>query len=128
MAYDVDVPDLATGTNESVIQLELRFVTARFFDRFAEFGLIIGMDALKECFVSWLTTVRIKTQYAVAFFGEVLDLTINRYRRPTARVAEPLRFRQITLTSALRFFRRFPLTALGLQRLVGTPELLNCFS
>src|SRR6266404_1287361 len=126
MAYDVDVPDLATGTNESVIQLELRFVTARFLDRFAEFGLIIGMDALKECFVSRLTTVRIETQYAVAFFGEVLDLTINRYRRPTARMAEPLRFRQITLTSAQRFFRMLALKTLCMQRLVGILEFLNC--
>jgi hypothetical protein len=99
MAYHVDVPDLATGTNESVIQLELRFVAASFLDRFAEFGLIIGMDALKERFVSRLTTVRIKTQYAVAFFGEVLDFTRGRYRRPTARVAEPLRFRKIALAS-----------------------------
>src|SRR5689334_11794925 len=94
MAYHVDVSEFAARRNESVIQLELRFVTARFLDRFAEFGLIIGMDALKERFVSRLTTVRIKTQYAVAFFGEVLDLTRGRYRRPTARVAEPLRFRQ----------------------------------
>src|SRR5690242_6837236 len=105
MAYHVDVSDLAAGANESIIQLELRFVAPCFLDRFAKSELVIRMDALKERFVSRLTTVRIKTQYAVAFFGEVPDLTLGRYRCPTARVGEPLCFRQVTLASPQFFLR-----------------------
>src|SRR4029077_11928880 len=96
-------------------------------DRFPNFGLIVRMDALKERFVSRLSTMGIKTQHAVAFFRQVPDSAHGRYRRPTARVAEPLRFRQITLTSPQRFFGRFALTALCLQCLVGILELLNCY-
>ncbi len=127
MAYHVDVSDPAAGMNDSVIQLELRVLTRCCLDRFANFGLIIRMDALKERFVSRLSTVRIKTHHPVAFFGEVLDLALRRYRCPTARVAEPLRFRQITLASAQRFFRGFAVTALCLQSLVGILELSNCY-
>jgi len=128
MAYHVDVSDPAAGMNDSVIQFEVRVLTPCFLDRFAEFGLIIRMDALKERFVSRLPAVRIKTRHPVALFREVPDLAFGRYRCPTARVAEPLRFGQITLTSPQRFFHGLALTAFRLQRLVGRLELLNCSS
>src|ERR1700682_599843 len=91
MAHCVDLPDLATGMNDSVIELEPRLVTACSFDLFQP-TLIIRMDALKECFESRLSTVRVKTQYAVTFLGPVPNVARSRGRCPTARVAESLRF------------------------------------
>jgi hypothetical protein len=105
MAHHVDISDLAAGMNDSVIQLEIRSFTLCFLDRFPDSGLIIRMNALKEHFVSRLATVRIKTQHPVAFFGHVPDLARGRHPRPTARVAEPLRLRQIALASAQGLFR-----------------------
>src|ERR1700682_4704643 len=98
MAYCVDLPDLATGMNDSVIELEPRLVTVCSFCSFdCSFDLfqptlIIRMDALKECFESRLSTARVKTQYAVTFLGPVPNVACSRGRCPTARVAESLRF------------------------------------
>src|SRR6266851_5699577 len=98
-AHRVDVPDLAAGMNDSVIELEPRFVTRCSLGRFPKFGLIIRMDALKESFESRLSTVRVKTQYAVAFLGPESDLSRSRGPCPTACVAEPLCFGQISFAS-----------------------------
>jgi hypothetical protein len=91
MAHCVDLPDLATGMNDSVIEFEPRLFTACSFDLFQP-TLIIRMDALKECFESRQLLVRVKTQYAVAFLGPVPNVARSRGRCPTARVAESLRF------------------------------------
>src|SRR5713101_4102827 len=93
MAHHVDVSDRAAGMNDSVIQLELRLLAPRCLGCFPNFGLIIRMDALKECFESRLSTVRVKTQHAVAFLGPVPNITRSGDPGPTARMAEPLRFR-----------------------------------
>src|SRR5712692_2522025 len=93
MAHHVDVSDRDAGMNDSVIQLELRLLAPRCLGCFPNFGLIIRMDALKECFESRLSTVRVKTQHAVAFLGPVPDLAGGGGPCPTARVAQPLRFR-----------------------------------
>src|ERR1700692_481214 len=95
MAYCVDVPDPATGMNDSVIEFELPLFTVCAFELFHGPGLIIRVNALKECFESWLPTVRVKPQHAVAFLGPVADLFGSPC--PTACVAQPLRFHQITL-------------------------------
>src|SRR6202165_2066543 len=98
MAHCVDLPDLATRMNDSVIELEPRLVTACSFCSFdcsfdlLQPTLISRMDALKECFESRLSTVRVKTQYAVTFLGPVPNVACSRGRCPTARVAESLRF------------------------------------
>src|SRR5260370_31274136 len=92
MAHHVVVSNLAAGMNDSVIQLELRLLALRCLGCFPKFGLIIRMDALKQCFESRLSTVRVKTQHAVAFLGPVPNVTRSRDPCPTARVAEPLRF------------------------------------
>src|SRR6266404_8832824 len=93
MAHRVDVSNLAAGMNDSVIQLELRLLAPRCLGCFPSFGLIIRMDALKECFESRLSTVRVKTEYTVAFLGPVPELSRSGSPCPTARMAEPLRFR-----------------------------------
>ncbi len=61
MAHHVDVSDRAAGMNDSVIQLELRLLKPRCLGCLPNFGLIIRMDALKECFESRFSTVRVKT-------------------------------------------------------------------
>src|SRR4029077_15915183 len=71
--------------------------------------------------------------YAIPFLGQMQGSVSGRSPGPTARLAEPLRFRQITLASPQRFFR---LLALGdvadgtghkraLLRLQGTETDLN---
>jgi hypothetical protein len=92
MAYCVDLPDLAAGMNDSVIELEPRLFTACSFDLFRGPTLIIRVNALNECFESRQLLVRVKTQYAVAFLGPVPNVARTRGRCPTARVAESLRF------------------------------------
>src|SRR5260370_14858554 len=94
MAHPVDISNLAAGMNDSVIQLELRLLAPRCLGCFPNFGLIVRMNALKECFESRVSTVRVQTHHAVAFLGPVPDLARSRdpCRRPTARMAEPLRF------------------------------------
>src|SRR5713101_83743 len=91
MAHHVDVSNLPAGMNDSVIQLELRLLAPRCLGCFPKFGLIIRMDALKECFESRFSTVRVKTQHAVAFLGPVPNVPRSRDPCPTARMAQPLR-------------------------------------
>src|SRR6266851_4730991 len=92
MAHPVDISNLAAGMNDSVIQLGLRLLTPRCLGHFPELGLIIRMDALKNCFESRQSTMRVKTQQSVAFFGPVPDLAGGGDKCPTARVAQSLRF------------------------------------
>ncbi len=61
VAYYMDISDVAAGMNDSVIQLELGLLAPRCLGCFPNFGLIIRMDALKECFESRLSTVWVKT-------------------------------------------------------------------
>src|SRR6202165_707261 len=105
MAYCVDVPDLAAGMNDSVIELEPRLFTAFSFQLFHGPDLIIRVNALKECFDSRQLSVRVKTQHAVAFLGPVPAVSRSGSPCPTACVAERLRFRQITLAPAQRLLR-----------------------
>ena len=93
MPHHVDVSNVAAGMNDSVIQLELRLLAPRCLGCSPNFGLIIRMDALKECFESRFSTMRVKTQHAVAFLGPVPDLAGGGGPCPTARMAQPLRFR-----------------------------------
>src|SRR6266853_2277123 len=105
MAHHVDVSNLAAGMNDSVILLEICFHTQCCLGGCRLFGLIIRMDALEERFESRLSTVRVKTQHAVAFLGPVPNVTRSRNPCPTARMAEPLRFRQVCLALLKRLFR-----------------------
>src|ERR1700716_386026 len=73
MAHRVDVPDLAAGMHDSVIERELRFSTACSFELFHGLGLIIRVNALKECFEARQFLVRVKAQHAVALLGPILD-------------------------------------------------------
>src|SRR5580700_1654676 len=99
MPYCVDVPDVASGMKDSVIEFEPRLFAACSFELFHRPGLIIRVNTLKECLESRHISVRFETEDAVAFLGPIRDLSRSRSACPTACVAEPLRFRQISLTS-----------------------------
>src|SRR5580704_6879097 len=58
MAYCVDIPDLAAGTNDSVIELEPRLFTGYYCHEFYLPGYIIRVNSLKERFDSWQYSVR----------------------------------------------------------------------
>src|SRR6266436_8720082 len=64
--------------------------------RFPERRLIVGMNSLDEFFGSRQTIPWIKTQNAAAFLRPIPDVGVGT-PGPTARVAEPLRLRQIEL-------------------------------
>src|SRR5882762_11991304 len=66
--------------------------------RFPERRLIVGMNSLDELFGSRQTIPRIKTQNAAAFLRPIPDVGVGT-PGPTARVAEPLRLRQVELGS-----------------------------
>src|SRR5271166_447155 len=92
------------------------------------------MNTLQERFISWRPNPGVETQHAVAFFREVLHFASLGIPRPTARVAEPLRLRQITLASSQGFFRLFKVMDIrigavpsegvsrGVNQRVGTPQ------
>jgi hypothetical protein len=61
VAYQMDISDLAARTNDSVFQLELRLLRPYYVAYFPDLGMIISMDAFKECFESRLSSVRVKT-------------------------------------------------------------------
>src|SRR5258707_347417 len=64
--------------------------------RFPERRLIVGMNSLDEFFGSRQAIPWIKTQNAVAFLRPIPDVGVG-IPGPTARVAESLRLRQISL-------------------------------
>src|SRR5260370_2744452 len=93
MAHHVDDSNLAAEMDDSVIQLELRLLAHRCLACFAKFGLIIRIDALREYFQSRFSTVRVKTQHAVAVLGPVPNVPRSTAPCPTARMSQSLRFR-----------------------------------
>ena len=93
VAYYVDISDLAAGTNDSVIQLELRTFALCSLERSCDSGLIIRMNAFKECLESRLSTLRVKTHQVIAFLGTVPDLAGGGGPCPTSSMTEPLCFR-----------------------------------
>src|SRR5579864_5356263 len=68
------------------------------------------MNAPQQLFPSRRACFWIEAVYAIPFLGQMQGSVSGRSPGPTARVAEPLRFRQITLAAPQRFFR---LLALG---------------
>src|SRR5258708_35298945 len=78
MAQHMHVSNLAAGMSDSVIQVALRLLAARCLSCFPNFGLIIRMDALKECFEWPFYTERVKTQHAVAFLGPLPNVPRSR--------------------------------------------------
>src|SRR5260370_42141636 len=84
MAHSVDISNLAAGMNDSVIQLELRLLAPRCLGCFPNLGLIVRMNALKECFESRVSTVPLQTHHPLPFLAPVpiLPPTTNPAPRP----------------------------------------------
>src|SRR5260370_19700659 len=78
-------------------------------NRFLERRSIVGMNSLDEFVGSGETIPWIKTQNAVAFLRPMPDVAVET-PGPTTRVAESLRFRQISLSPT-----QIPLHALVLE-------------
>src|SRR5260370_7381493 len=89
MLFDARVVSALTHVGELFIDCRVRCLLP--------LGSILWMSALKECIESRMSTVLVETQHAVAFLGPVPDLAGGGVPCPTARMAEPLRFRQVCL-------------------------------
>src|SRR5208283_4896299 len=60
---------------------------------------ILRMDAFPEHFVCWHTLLRIQRENSEHFLGPIKRLESNGVPGPTARVAQSLPFRKMSLTS-----------------------------
>ena len=95
VANDMDLSDLAARMHNSIVVVEIRLSPDCFPKTFSSSGPIIGMDTSLEFFKSRWSPCGIETRYAEYFFGPVGMFADRRDTCPTARVAKPLRFRQI---------------------------------
>src|SRR6201982_2847994 len=91
---------------DPVFRLPPRCIAHGFIHVFA----ILWVDSFQERFARRWTFLRIESTNSEHFVGPVKRLLRRRVIGPTARLAEPLCFRQITLAPPQRFFR---LLALG---------------
>src|SRR5258707_7588797 len=88
-----------------------------------ERSLIVGMNSLDEFFGSRQTILWIKTQNAAAFLRPIPDVGVGT-PGPTARVAEPLRLRQVELGSLELFDVEVDPDPIQ-QRSIARPERLG---
>jgi hypothetical protein len=95
MADGVNVPVPFFRMNDSIVQLEIRFVADGFVEPFPEHRLIVRMNSVEEFFKSRQRAGGIEPQHAVAGLRPVPDITGRGAPGPTASLTEPLRFRQI---------------------------------
>src|SRR6185295_4216745 len=103
MTYDANVPDGATHMHDAVFRFKVFLLTDGLLGQFTKPRSIVGMNRCEECFGSRQTIPWIETQNAVAFLRPVSDVFIGT-PGPTARLAESLRLRQISLAAPQRFF------------------------
>src|SRR6185503_18720433 len=108
MTNAVNVPDGATRMHNAIIHFFVELSMLGPLGRFPERRLIVGMNSLDEFFHSRQTIPWIKTQNAVAFLRPIPDVGVGT-PSPTARMAESLRLRQISLAPT-----QFPLRPLAL--------------
>src|SRR5258708_38058389 len=94
MAYDVNVPDPFVGMDDSILKFEIRLVAGGSFPPFPARGLIVWMNMLEEFFESRYRPSGVEPQHAVALLRPVPGIC-ERFRGPTAGLAQSLRFRQI---------------------------------
>src|SRR5882724_13424169 len=103
MSSGVNVPDGAIWMHEAVVRFKLELVTDHPLYQFCQLGLVIRMNPLEQFFESGETIPWIETLNAVAFFRPIPDVGVGT-PGPTARMAEFLCLRQISLALAQRFF------------------------
>ena len=93
MADDVDLSDLAVRMHDSIAMVVICLFPDCLPEALSSSGHVIRMDALLKFFKSRRSCRGIKSRYAEDFFGPVGVLADRRVGCPTARVAQPLRFR-----------------------------------
>src|SRR5260370_24505259 len=74
MTHDVNVPDGATRMNDAVVRLPLCLLADSRLDYFAETGLVVGMNPLKEFFESGQTILLMETLKTLASLRPVPDI------------------------------------------------------
>src|ERR1700677_2658152 len=77
------------------------------------------MDALKKNFPWRHPGVRVEVQHTEALLGPVPDTVGGGHPRPTARMAQLLRLRQIDLVLAQLLFRLFPVVDIDVASVPG---------
>src|ERR1700755_2221909 len=97
MTDDANVPDFATLMHDAVFRFKAFLLTDGPLGQFNKPRSIVGMNRPEECFGSGQTIPWIETQNSVAFLRPVSDVLIGTPGK-TARVPEPLRFRQVRFT------------------------------
>ena len=105
VTYFVDMPDRAVGKYYPVFQFVVRPFTERALKEFCGLGSILRMNALEKGLDRRNTRCRIEAQQAIGFVGPVRDLSRGAVVCPTARMAQPLCFRQIGLATPQSRFR-----------------------
>src|SRR6266478_7310910 len=109
----MDVPDSSLGMEDTVVHLEVCPLADCLLGLLTERDLVIRINPLQKCFVwrQWFT--RFETEYPAALLGPVSDLKGRRVPCPTARLAEPLRFRQVCFTGPEGLLGRLALGDVG---------------
>src|SRR6267378_2210835 len=105
MTNAVNVPDGATRMHNAIIHFFVGIFMLGPVGRFPERRLIVGMNSLDEFFGSGKTIPWIKTQNAVAFLRPMPDVGVWT-PCPTAGVAQPLRFCQVSFAAPQLLFAR----------------------
>src|SRR5712671_3988663 len=112
MTNAVNVPDGATRMHNAIIDFFVGHFMLGPPGRRPKRRLIVGMNSLDEFFGSGQTIPRIKAQNAVGFLRPMPDVGVGS-PGPTARVAQPLRFRQVRFTAPEGFLCRLTLGDFG---------------
>src|SRR5271157_1933740 len=84
-----------------------------FHQQFTRTAKILRVDSLPERFSGWRTLPRVKAKNVEHFLGPVQGLESDGAPSPTSCVAQPLPFRQISLTSPQCFFGALSLGDVG---------------
>src|SRR5258708_24967097 len=105
MANSVDVFDRAVGKKDPEFYIVMGFFKDRSLDCPLPLGSICRMDPLETLFPNRHALCRIEPINPVPFLGQVNCVPSRYLPDPTARMSDPLRFRQVTLASPQRFSR-----------------------
>src|ERR1700742_985896 len=104
MTDEMNIPDPPVRVDGPIIHRKISPVAGCSLDQFDNLGLIIGMNALTHCFEWRRLFSRFETYDAEALFAPVPEFVRCGIPGPTARVAQPLRFRQVGFTLPERRF------------------------
>src|ERR1700758_3296080 len=110
MPDGLDVFNRSVGVDDSVLDPIFRLLPRCIAHGSIHVLAVLWVDSFQERFARRWSFLRIESTNSEHFVGPVKRLPHRRVIGPTARLAEPLCFRQITLAPPQRFFR---LLALG---------------